>query len=721
MEPHDRPAARVRLAWPLLALAAVAALLLRAGLEPGKVLLPLDSLYQFEPWRSAADVDPANPLLLDQAIVIAPWLDFAAERLRAGELPLWNPFNYGGQPIVGAYQLALWWPPNWVYFATQSAWFFVGVAWLKLVAAGAFMLLYLARLGLARGPASVGALAFMLCGFNLVWLGHNQTNVALFAPLCLWCVERAAQGVRARHVGLFAFVVALQFCAGHAQTSAHLLAVVAAYALFRWRVEVGGSRLAGAGLARLALGAALGTLLAAPQLLPFLEYLRDSQGLVSNASPELVARDGAWKGLALLALPKLFGTPQDGDYHGPLGAHLNYAELVGGYVGALMLALAAAGVLVGRGRGRWFFVGLLAFALCLAYQLAPVYDALRALPLWGATKLMRFALFVALALAVLGAFGLDALAARLRRAGGLVAAVFLLVALELCAFGERFNPAVDPGLARPRTPLTDFLTERRRAEPPFTILPVDSRLLIANANLFYGLPVLTGYDSLELARMTELVRCLSSDPRGALFAQEIRWFDRPLPLGDLLGLRYLLSREPLPAPFELVLDGPCKVYANPRALPPVFLADRVELVEDAGLRLARLASPDFDPRVALLEHAPPQELPRSARPPANGAPPQDTLELRAHDVRSLAFDASLSSPRLVVIPAAWAPGWRASANGIAVPVERVDHALRGVWLGPGRWQVELRYQPSSTRIGLWIGGAAFVMLLALLLRRESRA
>jgi hypothetical protein len=220
--------------------------------------------------------------------------------------------------------------------------------------------------------------------------------------------------------------------------------------------------------------------------------------------------------------------------------------------------------------------------------------------------------------------------------------------------------------------------------------------------------------------MTELVARLSTDPRGAVFAQEIRWFDRALPLAGLLGVRYLLSSKPLPEPFRLVLDGPCKVYENPRALPAVFLAERTELVADPATRIARLASPDFDPRTALIEREPPTDLPQFVQLFEDVLIQKDELVLKAHNVRSLAFDATVTGRRLVVIPAAWAPGWRATANGVPIPVERVDHALRGAWLDWGYWHVELRYEPASTRIGLWIGGAALVMLFVLCTRREPR-
>ena len=47
----------------------------------------------------------------------AAWRAFAAERLRAGDLPLWNPFTYGGQPFLGGFQSALFYPPNLVFLA----------------------------------------------------------------------------------------------------------------------------------------------------------------------------------------------------------------------------------------------------------------------------------------------------------------------------------------------------------------------------------------------------------------------------------------------------------------------------------------------------------------------------------------------------------------------------------------------------------------------------
>lgn len=716
----------------------MAVLFLREGFSGSKVLLPFDALYDYEPWKSAVEppVVPQNPLLLDQVIVLAPWLAFAGERLRAGELPLWNPYDFAGQPLAGAYQVALYWPPNWVYFARPSWSFFAFHALLKLMLSSGCMLLFLRRLGVSTGPASVGALAFMLCGFQVVWLGHNQSAVALFLPLLLWIVERTAGHPSWRNAALFAAAIALQFAAGHAQTSAHVLLAVATWTLFRRFCEVGGARLSGRGLVQLAVGVLLGAALAAPQIAPFLEYLRESQGLVAHARGDFVARVDAPKGAVMMVAPSFYGSPVAHDYSGPLGANLNYSELAGGYVGRVVLALALAYALFfGRGATRWFWIALAALAFCAAYQIAPVYDALQAIPLFGSTKLMRLSLVLAFALATLGALGLEAVLERARaapRARTWVSlAVFAAVALELFAFGYGYNPAVERKLALPRTPVTDFLELQVRREPPFRVLAVDNQALIANANLFYGIPLLGGYDALEPRRTSELIRQLSSDPRGEVFAKEIRWFDRDLPLGSLLGVRFLLSPTALGAPYRLALDGPCKVYENPRALPRAFLASRVESVPEERARLARLASPSFDPRTALIESAPsasPAPILDPAAPtplPSGGAVriARYEPELVVVEIAPEPSDADRGLQRLLVLTDTWFPDWEAHVDSVRTEVERVDHALRGVFLPPASdtTTVEFSYDPASTHDGLWISALAIVALMAMWIRGRGRA
>ena len=47
-----------------------------------------------------------------------PWKYLAFESLRAGYLPLWNPFNGMGAPLLANYQLAFFYPPSWIGFCS---------------------------------------------------------------------------------------------------------------------------------------------------------------------------------------------------------------------------------------------------------------------------------------------------------------------------------------------------------------------------------------------------------------------------------------------------------------------------------------------------------------------------------------------------------------------------------------------------------------------------
>jgi uncharacterized membrane protein YfhO len=59
----------------------------------------------------------------------------------------------------------------------------------------------------------------------------------------------------------------------------------------------------------------------------------------------------------------------------------------------------------------------------------------------------------------------------------------------------------------------------------------------------------------------------------------------------------------------------------------------------------------------------------------------------------------------------WYPGWKATVDGRDAPIERVDYMLRGVRVGAGVHRIEMRYEPTSYRIG-WIVSLLGVVALA---------
>ncbi len=721
-------ARRATSAWAL-ALAVVLAALLHDTLGGRLWLTQVDALLEFEPWVQAAPEDfrPGNPLLLDQSLVVHPWLEFARRELLAGRLPLWNPDAYLGQPIHAAYTGAFLWPLNWIYLASGSWAAWAWIAWFKLFLTAVGMLLLLRRLGLSASASAVGALGFTLCGFNVAWLGHPHTNVSMLLPWAVLAIEGAIARPSAARAVPVALVAALIGVGGHVQTATHCGLVLGAWVLARTVVSVGAERRVGPGaLATLAGGALAGAALAAPALTHFLEYVEHSRAQVLFEAREATAPVAFSEAAVLLFDHDHHGDPRHGNYTGPEGDHLNFNELIGPFVGVGMLVLATAGAIARRRDGRVRFLVLLAAAsLAITWQLPPLWDLLRDVPHLRSTKLMRFGLFAAFALSSLGAFGLDHWRGRCetergRRSLSLLA--FAIVALELLEFGRGYNPAADPAHVLPNTPTVEFLTAAEESaaldDGPGRVLGTEGTTLFPNAHLFHGLAMPTGYDSIEDEAMAELVGLLTTDARAQLFVKEIAYFDRAIPLADLLGLRWILSRQAVPG-LEEVHRSPTglRLYANPGALPRVFLAERVVVEPDPAARLAGLGSAELEPRTAWVASADGAVDPGAVA--AGGS-----LTLLEHRPGLVRAAVESDAPELLVLTETHDPGWRVEVDGRRFPVQRVDHALSGVWLQPGAHQVEFRYAPDSWRRGLlWaalgaVGLAAAALLEVRLARRR---
>lgn len=739
--PQARLKPKAALALCVAALLVAIGVLLSDSLFGGKILSQADALEAFSPWSDVKTADasadltktePQNPLLLDQSIVMQPWQHFAAERLHRGTPPLWNPDNYLGQPMVGTYQSAYFWPLHWVYYLWPSDSFWGWSAALRLLLAGVFTYLFVRELGLGASAATVSAAAFALSGFMIAWLGHMHTHVALFLPALLWQVERIAQRPgRSRDIAWLALMVAGALLAGHLQTAVHIAMAVALYVGFR--TLAGEQRLGRRGWAQVLAGAGLGLLLALPQVLPFFDYLKDSSGAIVLEEMQTVSDVSPSVPAVLMIDPSHFGSPAAaqnyGKYVGPQGSNLNYSELIGGYVGRFALLLALIGLLVAWRRSDRrarrtlaFFGGLALLSAAIAWQVWPVYDLFESIPKLKSTKLMRFSLILALSLAVLAAYGAEWLLARvsLRWRAGVGVVLVALVASELVAFGHGYNPAIDPARKAPPTAVTDYL----RAQLPaggspatWRAIGIDNSILMPSANLFYDIPMVSGYDSMEQRTTTELVALMSSNPAAQAFIKTAGYFDQGWPIASLLGVRYVLATIDLPPPMELRLAGPTRVYENPLALPRVFAAARFQVASDKTERLAVLANERFDPGVAVLEREP-----RGI----SAAVPLAAANVELVRYTDLAVDvnvevADAAQPALIVLADAWNDGWVATLDGHEVPIERVDHALRGVWVPQGAHAIAFRYRPASLTWGLGLAGLALLVLLKLLIpARKSK-
>ncbi|MEX2030176.1 MAG: YfhO family protein [Anaerolineales bacterium] len=282
-----------------------------------------------------------------------PWHSFALSSLRAGHIPLWNPWLGMGAPLLANHQSAVLYLPNLLLAFVGPAWGHGLLVWLHLLWAGIGMIVLCRRLGIGLLGQALAAAAFPMCGYVVARVSFLSMNAALaWVPWVIWAGIRVVRsagvgssaGERRTAVAALAALVAFQWLAGHAQTAWYTLWIV--WAWMGWEaIRRGGPAL----LRTMALGLVamiIAAGLTAVQILPTFEYWRESQRATGvDPTTALTYSLWPWRLLGTLA-PDLFGSPVRGDYWG----YGNYWEDAL-YVGMIPILLAIASI--GRGyRGR---------------------------------------------------------------------------------------------------------------------------------------------------------------------------------------------------------------------------------------------------------------------------------------------------------------------------------------------------------------------------------
>jgi uncharacterized membrane protein YfhO len=87
----------------------------------------------------------------------------------------------------------------------------------------------------------------------------------------------------------------------------------------------------------------------------------------------------------------------------------------------------------------------------------------------------------------------------------------------------------------------------------------------------------------------------------------------------------------------------------------------------------------------------------------------------AYSANQVRVHASSSGTALLLVTDTYYPGWRAFVDGHEQPLVRGDLLFRVVPIGPGEHEVELRFEPTSVRLGLAISCVALASVLGVLL------
>ncbi|HEV8611729.1 MAG TPA: hypothetical protein VGS98_16865 [Thermoanaerobaculia bacterium] len=704
-------------------------------------------------WLGPALVGRLAPSYRDQADFFYPLKLYTADRLRSGEIPLWNALSGAGEPWLGNGQSGVFYPPTLLFLLPWPA--VAGILFLLIHFALAAwgMRRFLRQEGVSDPASLFGSAVFAASGFtaslSAFW---NHFGAWSYVPGIAWI---ARSGIKSRGALLaLALLVALQAMAGSPEICGVTVLVSLALSLrprrdpdrpwpdsrAKWVVRTTG-------------GIVLGLALAAWVMVPMGELVRHSDR--GRPLPAAEREPGA---VGLTSLGAALARP---------AAAVRTYWLPSLFVGPLVIAVAAAAFLEREQRGLALALAGIALAGVLVAGAGPPGSWLRAIPpldrmrypekalaatvfgLAGLSGLgldtLRFrggenlvrAAFLPLAIGglLLAALALPPLAAALT-ALGLLAAVALalgagrketagavlgaLAALALVAMFAIANRGlftfVSESEIRRRPPVLDALgnlTGRVLTPPPQAL----ARWVIRDAT-FDAATVerqrvaLAGYTNLLFGMST--VRTAAALPTAGArsIADAVDAADTPVRAAGAVSARVLWSPfRPGPLPSRMVGE----LFRVPIApyRPRLSFVRSYRVDADPFRAWRRAAAGEVDvAREVLLDRDP------SPRPPSGNRSPILVARLAEDRPERVVAELTTNSAGLLVLTDLFYPGWIAEEEGRRLEILRADGIFRAVALPAGSHRVTFRYRPLSFLIGAGVSVAALLTILVLALQGE---
>lgn len=427
----------------------------------GKFPIPSDALVGlYHPYRDLFQAEYPNGipfknfLLTDPVRQQYPFRFLAISEMATGQLPLWNPYNLSGTPLLAGIQAAPFYPLNilFVFFSFQLAWSIL--VFLQPILMAVFMYAYLRNLSISRIAGALAGLSFGLSGFSVSWMEWNTIgHTAVWLPLILLSIDKLIAkhssentyrfSVFARKVVLpqmtvwtfiYFFSLVSAFFAGHLQTFVYLFCSSVAYLLFR--VLTNDTKKVA--LRPLLWAAGLFILVTSVLWIPFVQFL-----FLSGRQGDLLGyKSEGWfipiQHLIQFVIPDFFGNPATLNYFGTW----NYGEMVG-YVGLLPLLLAIFAIVFVRKSPVFFFSGLLLVALLFAVETPlAVLPFILDLPFFSTAQPTRLLFLIVFSLSVLSGFGFHFFQNEYKKFGyviGVCTLLMLSVWVSIMFFSEIFG------------------------------------------------------------------------------------------------------------------------------------------------------------------------------------------------------------------------------------------------------------------------------------------
>jgi hypothetical protein len=710
-----------------------------------KGLLPIpadDIVGLYNPFRDYFAKDYPNGIPFKNFLITDPvrqqylWRELVISAEKRFDLPLWNPYNFTGTPLLANFQSGSFYFLNvlFLFLPFSTAWSLI--IFLGPLLSGIFLYLYLNNLRLSKLSSVFGGIAYSFSGFFVAWMEWGTiTQVGLWLPLVLLSIDKLFTKKNFVWVFIYCFSVVSAFFAGHLQIFFYLYIFSLVYLMVRWfqfraRKHV------------IILFLILNLILIAVtsiQWLPTFQYISLSARNIDVLGIDSSGWFVPWQNAFQFIAPDYFGNPATLNYWGIW----NYGELVG-YVGITPLILAIFAMFYRRDRKTLFFGTVLFISIFLTF---PTYLAkipyLLKIPFLSTAQPSRLLFIVDFTLAVLSAFGFDYLLREKKKIVIIYPLIFVAILLaclwifipkehflvtgnnlklptflfvlsvisfalllvlkdkkklttiiyiallgitifDLFRFGWKFNPFTDRSYLFPSTEVTSFLVKNLGN---YRYMTTDSRIFPPNFSSIYRLESVDGYDPLYLQRYGELIIAAERNkpdiapPFG--FNRIITPHNYGSKIMDLSGVKYILSLSSLNSPRvkKVFQEGQTIIYENLNVLPRAFFAEKLEPAKNGQEAINFMFDRSFNPgKIAVVENFESGMLSKRFE--------VGQVNINVYSENKIVLKTANGGLGFLVLTDSYYPAWKATVDGKITKIYRTDYNFRGVIVPPGNHLVE---------------------------------
>jgi hypothetical protein len=288
---------------------------------------------------------------------------FAAESIRSGSIPLWNPYVASGVPFLANHQSSLFYPVSLLYYVLP---FQIGFKYFIIIhyyLAGLFMF-FLMRYWKYDPPSSITAgIVFMFGGYMISILDNLAfLTSAVWLPLIVLFFDRSLRERQSRYSILTGIIIGFQILGGDA--SCYILSTflfMGAYLLYYLITEEGFTiSQQGKIICFFPLAWVIGIGVSAIQIVPFIEFLFHSTRMEGLSYEGITKWSYTPLELLQLLVPYVFGTTV------PMCRWFGQLWLDTLYIGVFPLVLVIGALCWSRNRFTFFMLLIMVFSLFMA-------------------------------------------------------------------------------------------------------------------------------------------------------------------------------------------------------------------------------------------------------------------------------------------------------------------------------------------------------------------